>query len=148
MTFLTKNKKAFFDYEVLKKYEAGMVLQGWEVKSIKARNVSIKEAYIDQYKSGLWIYGMHVTKWKHGDSDFEMVETRPRKLLMSKREIEFLMGRKQQKGLTIVPLDIHLSRGYVKMNIALAKGKKEYEKRRKLKEKDMDRTLKRDLSRG
>lgn len=144
MNVFVQNKKAGHDYEYVKKFEVGMVLEGWEVKSLKMNNCSLKEAYIDEFHGELWIYGMHITKWKNGSPLFPMNETRPRKLLLSKAEFEFLIGRKQQKGFTIVPVDLHMSRKYIKMTIALARGVKEFEKREKEKKREIERDIRRE----
>jgi SsrA-binding protein len=143
MSLFIPNKKASHDYEFIKKFEAGLALDGWEVKSIKAGNCSIKEAYVDEFKGEMWVYGMHITKWKQGDIA-NMKEVRPRKLLLSKGEINYLNGRKQQKGLTIVPADLHISRKFIKMTLALARGTKEYEKRDKEKKREIERDIKKE----
>ncbi|MBD3362948.1 SsrA-binding protein SmpB [Candidatus Dojkabacteria bacterium] len=145
MKILGKNKKAFRDYEIIKRFEAGMVLEGWEVKSIKSRNFSLKESHVSQRHGEMWIYGMHVSSWKFGGSLEEMDEQRPKKLLLHKKEIEYLIGSEQRKGLTIIPLSVYLERGFIKIEIALAKGKKQYDKRKKIKERDQKRRIERDL---
>jgi SsrA-binding protein len=145
MQILVNNKKAFFDYEILKEYEAGIVLEGHEVKSIKQTQVSLKESYISAYKNELWIYGMHVNVWKHATDCDNINPIRQRKLLLKRREINHLMGQEKIKGLTIVPLDIHLLKGRIKLRIALARGKKLYDKREKIKQKEREKDIRGEL---
>lgn len=145
MKILGKNKQAYFDYEIIKEFEAGIVLKGWEVKSIKNGSLSLKESHISQYKNEMWVYGMHVTAWTCGGTHEIMDETRPKKLLLHKAEIEYLLGNEKRKGLTIIPLNIFLEKGFIKMKLALVRGKKKYDKRAKIKEEDQKREIQRDL---
>lgn len=144
MKLLANNKKAFHDYFIEEKYEAGLELMGSEVKSIKAGKVSIKEAFISDRKGEMFVYGMHVTTYKEGYDKID--PTRTRKLLLHKKEINKLIGKKTQAGYTVVPLKIYERDGLVKLELALAKGKKQYDKRETIKAKDdkrkMDRALK------
>lgn len=137
---LANNKKAFFDYFIEDKYEAGIELVGSEVKSIKAGKVSIKESYIRIINNEIFIMGMSVVPWSFG-SVYNPEERRVRKLLLHRKEIEKLREKVTQKGYTIVPLNVHLSKGYVKVEIALARGKKNYDKRESLAKKDQQRTI-------
>ncbi|MBP6063571.1 MAG: SsrA-binding protein SmpB [Fusobacteriaceae bacterium] len=137
---LANNKKAFFDYFIEDKYEAGIELVGSEVKSIKAGQTSIKEAFIRIINDEIFIMGMSVTPWKYG-SIYNPEERRVRKLLLNKSEIRKIHEKVKQKGYTIVPLNVHLSRGYVKVEIALARGKKNYDKREDLAKKDQKRDI-------
>lgn len=145
MSIILKNKKAYFDYTILKEFEAGIVLKGSEVKSIKNSQVNLKESYISGFKNELWIYGMYVSPWKQSSTHEKVNPARERKLLLHKREINYLMGQERIKGLTIVPVDIHLSKGRVKLQIALAKGKKLFDKREAIKKKERDKDIQRDL---
>ncbi|WP_296114058.1 SsrA-binding protein SmpB [uncultured Anaerococcus sp.] len=143
MKLLANNKKAFHDYFIEEKYEAGLELKGSEVKSIKAGKVSIKEAFISDLKGEMFIYGMHVSPHKEG---YEKLDpTRTRRLLLHKKEINKLLGKKTAAGYTLVPLKIYEKRGLVKIEIALAKGKKIYDKRESLKRKDDKRQMERAL---
>lgn len=144
MKQLANNKKAFHDYFIEKKYEAGIELKGSEVKSIKQGKVSIKESFIGDRNGEMYIYGMHVTPYKES---YERDEdpTRTRKLLLHKKEIDTLIGKKTQDGYTIVPLSVYEQNGLVKIEIALAKGKKLYDKRESIKKKDADRRIDRAL---
>ena len=144
MKQLANNKKAFHDYFIEKKYEAGIELIGSEVKSIKQGKVSIKESFIGDRNGEMFIYGMHVTPYKES-YDNNIDPTRTRKLLLHKKEINTLIGKKTQAGYTIVPLSIYEQNGLVKVQIALAKGKKLYDKRETLKKKDDQRRIDRAL---
>lgn len=144
MKQLANNKKAFHDYFIEKKYEAGLELQGSEVKSIKQGKVSIKESFVGDRNGEMYIYGMHVTPFKEA-YDQKIDPTRTRKLLLHKKEIDTLIGKKTQDGYTIVPLSVYEKNGLVKMEIALAKGKKLYDKRESIKKKEADRRIDRAL---
>lgn len=144
MKQLANNKKAFHDYFIEKKYEAGIELKGDEVKSIKQGKVSIKESFIGDKNGEIYIYGMHVTPFTEA-YDKKINPTRTRKLLLHRKEISSLIGKKSQAGFTIVPLSIYEKNGLVKIEIALAKGKKLYDKRESLKKKDDKRRIERAL---
>ncbi|WP_297405154.1 SsrA-binding protein SmpB [uncultured Cetobacterium sp.] len=141
---LANNKKAFFDYFIEDRFEAGIELIGSEVKSIKATKTSIKEAFIRIINNEIFIMGMSVVPWNFG-SIYNPDERRVRKLLLHKKEIQKLHEKVMQKGYTIVPLNIHLSKGYVKVEIALARGKKNYDKRESLAKKDQQRSIEREI---
>ena len=142
---LANNKKAYFDYFVEDTIEAGIELVGSEVKSAKAGKVSIKEAFVRIINGEVFIMGMSIVPWQYG-SVYNPEEKRVRKLLLNKKEIKKFHEKVTQKGYTIVPLNIHLSKGYVKVDIALGRGKKTYDKRESIAKKDqkrdMDRMLK------
>lgn len=144
MKQLANNKKAFHDYFIEKKYEAGIELLGSEVKSIKQGKVSIKESFIGDRNGEMFIYGMHITPFKEA-YDQKIDPIRTRKLLLHKKEIDNLIGKKTQDGYTIVPLRIYEERGLIKIEIALAKGKKLYDKRETLKRREADRKIDRAL---
>lgn len=132
---LADNRRARHEYFIEESFEAGLSLQGTEVKSIKAGQVSIKEAYVSIKDGEAWMEGMHVTPYKQGrlqDQD----PLRPRRLLLHKKEIKKLYEGVQKMGYTIIPLNIHLRNGLVKADIALAKGKKLYDKRESLRRED------------
>lgn len=144
MKSITKNRKAYFEYNILDKYIAGIKLQGSEVKSIKLGKVSIVEAYCYITNNEIFIKGMHVTEHKEGGKYNNHQPLRDRKLLMKKKEIIKLNENMSQKGLTIVPLEIILSNtGFIKLEIGLAKGKNLYDKRNSIKEKDLKREVER-----
>lgn len=132
---IARNKKANFDYFILDKYECGIALEGNEVKSIRAGKVSIKESYVKIIHSELYILNMHIKAYEFSNVNFKIDETRTRKLLVHKKEIRKLKEKIQEKGLTLVPLSVYTSGKYIKIEIALAKGKKNYDKRETLKQK-------------
>ena len=135
---VANNKKAYFDYFIEDKYEAGVALHGTEVKSIRMGKCSIKESYIKIEDGEVFIYGMHVSPYEKGNI-FNKDPMRIKKLLMHKYEINKLAGKLQQKGLTLVPLQVYLKGGLVKVEVGLARGKKLYDKRDSLAKKDMKR---------
>ena len=137
---LANNKKAFFDYFIEERFEAGIELIGSEVKSIKAGQTSIKEAFVRVINNEIFIMGMSVTPWKYG-SLYNPEERRVRNLLLNKSEIRKIHEIVKQKGYTIMPLNIHLSKGYVKVEIGLARGKKNYDKRDELSKQDQKRDI-------
>jgi SsrA-binding protein len=141
-----KNKKAFFEYEILDKYIAGLQLQGTEIKSIRAGKASLPDSYCQLYKGELYVKNLHISEYKFGSlNNHEAM--RERKLLLQKRELQKLERKLKESGLTIVPLRLFMTdRGLAKLEIALAKGKKVYDKRETLKrndaKRDMDRAMK------
>lgn len=141
---LANNKKAYFDYFVEDTLEAGIELVGSEVKSAKAGKVSIKEAFVRIINGEVFIMGMSIVPWEYG-SVYNPEEKRVRKLLLNKKEIKKFHEKVTQKGYTIVPLNVHLSKGYVKVDIALGRGKKTYDKRESIAKKDQKRDMERML---
>ncbi|MBN1967872.1 MAG: SsrA-binding protein SmpB [Candidatus Delongbacteria bacterium] len=146
-TSLAKNKKAFFDYEIIDKYEAGMVLLGSEVKSMKLGKVSIKEAYCKFVGNELFVIGMFVSEYK-GASVFTHVTTRERKLLLHKQELKRLKQKSENTGMTVVPLEVYKAKHLIKIRIALAKGKREYEKRDTIRDRDAEREIQRAMKKS
>lgn len=137
---ITVNKKARFQYHILETFEAGIVLTGSEIKSIRNGNISIAESYIRPHMNDLMLIGAHIKEYEF--TKHEKVDpTRPRKLLLHKTEIDKLRGRVDTKGLTIVPLSVYLKRGRAKVEIALAKGKQAPDKRQSIKERDAEREI-------
>jgi SsrA-binding protein len=140
---IVKNKRAYYEYEILEKYVCGLVLVGSEVKSIRAGKVSIVEAYCFIANDEIFIKGMHITEHKEGGIHNNHIPVRDRKLLMKKKEIIKLNDNIAQKGLTIVPLEIILTNtGFIKLEIGLAKGKNLYDKKQTIKLRDLDRDMK------
>ncbi len=135
-----KNKKASFEYHLLQSYEAGIILSGTEVKSVRDGKTNINEAYCQFDKNGeLWIKNMHISEYKLG-TYYNHEPKRDRKLLLKKSELKKLHRKVMEKGFTIVPVKVYFSeRGLVKIEIALAQGKRSYDKRHSIKEKDMKR---------
>ncbi len=144
MNILTVNKRASHDYTFLETYEAGMVLSGQEVKSIKNGSVSIKGAFITFSANEPFLAKAHISPYKNAKATSSYDPERPRKLLLKKREIVSLLGKKHLQGLTIIPVKIYTAkRGFIKIQIALAKGKKLYDKRKDIAKKESDRRIKR-----
>lgn len=133
------NRKAFHDYFIEDKYEAGLVLEGWEVKAIRAGRANIKEAYVIIRDAELFILGMHITPLTSASTHVLADPVRTRKLLLHGREIAKLIGKVERAGFTLVPLDLHYVKGRVKATIGLAKGKKQYDKREDEKKRDWER---------
>jgi len=138
------NRKAHHDYQILDTYEVGLVLKGTEVKSIREGKVSLRESFAQFEHNELYIMNMHISPYAFGNI-FNVDPKRKRKLLLHQQEIDRLRGQVQEKGLTLVPLRIYFKRGHAKMELALAKGKKLYDKRRVLVEKDAQREVEREL---
>ncbi|WP_108646135.1 SsrA-binding protein SmpB [Polynucleobacter rarus] len=141
------NKKAFFDYFIEDRYEAGIVLQGWEVKAIRAGRANIKEAYVVIRDAELYLIGSHISPLPEASTHIYPEPTRTRKLLLHAAEISKLIGKAEQKGFTLVPLNLHYSKGRVKCEVGLAKGKKQFDKRETEKQRDWQRE-KAQISRG
>lgn len=133
------NRKAFHDYFIEEKHEAGLVLQGWEVKAIRAGRANIKEAYVVVRGEEVFILGMHISPLTSTSSHVLADPTRTRKLLLHAREIAKLIGKVERAGFTLVPLDLHYAKGVIKATIGLAKGKKQYDKRDDEKQRDWER---------
>ena len=138
MKLVANNKKAYHDYFVDEKLEAGLVLHGTEVKSLRLGKCSIKEAFIRIENGEVWVYGMHISPYEMGNI-FNKDPLRPKKLLLHKYEINKLLGKIKEKGVTLVPLQVYFKEGKVKVEIGLARGKKLYDKRADIAKKDMKR---------
>jgi len=138
------NRKARHDYNILDTYEVGLVLKGTEVKSLREGKVSLRESFAQFENNELYLMNMHISPYAFGNI-FNVEPKRKRKLLLHQREIDRLRGQVQEKGLTLVPLRIYFKRGHAKIELALAKGKKSYDKRRTLAEKDAQREVEREL---
>ncbi len=141
---ITNNKKAYYDYFIDEKYEAGLVLHGTEVKSLRQGKCSVKEAYIQIINGEVFVINMNITPYEKGNI-FNTDPLRPKKLLLHQSEINKLAAQTAQKGYTIVPLQVYLSRGRVKMEIGLARGKKLYDKRDSIAKKDQQREALKDF---
>ncbi|MBD5803756.1 SsrA-binding protein [Azoarcus sp. Aa7] len=133
------NRKAYHDYFIEEKYEAGLVLEGWEVKAIRAGRANIKEAYVVIRNAEIFILGMHITALAAASSHIKPDPVRTRKLLLHGSEISKLIGKVERAGYALVPLDLHYTKGRIKALIGLAKGKKQYDKREDAKERDWER---------
>lgn len=136
---IINNKKAFHDYFIEEQIEAGIVLEGWEVKAIRAGRVQIKESYIQWKKGAFYLIGSHITALPTASNHVKPDPVRKRKLLLKQSEINKLIGKVERSGYTLVPVNMHYSHGYVKIDMGLAKGKKQHDKRQSSKEKDWNR---------
>ncbi|HEX4879198.1 MAG TPA: SsrA-binding protein SmpB [Limnobacter sp.] len=136
---IIQNKKATFDYFIEETYEAGLVLEGWEVKAIRDGRVQIKESHIIVKSGELWLLNTHITPLNSASTHVRPINTRTRKLLLKRAEINRLIGKVEQKGYSLVPLNLHFKNGRIKVDMALAKGKKLHDKRDTLKDKDWKR---------
>ena len=139
MTRIADNRKARHDYFIEEEFEAGLVLEGWEVKAIRAGRIQIAESHIVIRNGELFVLNMHISPLDTASTHIKTDATRTRKLLMHKQEINKLIGRVEQRGFTLVPLNMYFKRGRIKMTIALAKGKKQHDKRATLKDRDWER---------
>ena len=133
------NRKAYHDYFIEEKYEAGLVLEGWEVKAIRAGRANVKEAYVIIRGEEIFILGMHITALAAASTHIHADPVRTRKLLLHASEISKLIGKVERAGYTLVPLDLHYTKGRIKALIGLAKGKKQYDKREDEKQRDWAR---------
>lgn len=145
---IVDNKKAFFDYFIEERYEAGVVLHGWEVKAIRAGRAQIKEGYVILKQGELYLIGAHISALPEASTHVIPDPVRTRKLLLKADEIKKLVGKIEQRGYTLVPLNLHYKGGFVKLEIGLAKGKKQHDKRANEKDRDWQRDKARVLRRG
>ena len=136
---IADNKKAFHDYFIEERFEAGMALEGWELKSIRAGRVQLKEAYVIVKSGEIFLFGSHISPLPTASTHVKPDPVRNRKLLMHASEISKLIGKVERAGYTLVPLNLHFSKGRVKCEIGLAKGKKQYDKRETEKARDWQR---------
>lgn len=136
---IIENRKALHDFFIEEKHEAGMVLEGWEVKAIRAGRANIKESYVIIRNEEIFLFGMHITPLTTASSHVRHDPVRTRKLLLHKKEIARLIGKVERAGYTLVPLDLHFVKGRIKLEIGLAKGKKLHDKRETEKKRDWGR---------
>ena len=142
---IAQNKKAFHDYFVEQRFEAGIELEGWEVKSIRAGRLQLKEAYVIVRNGEIYLIGCHISPLATVSTHFQPDPVRTRKLLLHKEEINKLIGSVERAGYTMLPLDMHFKRGKIKLAVGLAKGKKQHDKRQANKERDWQREKQRIL---
>ncbi len=132
---VARNRKASYEYHLMDRYEAGLVLMGSEIKSIQLGRISLQEAFVTDQNGELWVLNMHIAEYKQA-ADQGHAPRRPRKLLLHRKEINRIIGEITRKGYTVVPTQLHLKRGLAKLEIAVARGKKLYDKRQTMREKD------------
>jgi len=136
---ITDNKKAFHDYFIEERYEAGLILEGWEVKSIRAGRANLKESYVVLKNGSVFLIGCHISPLPTASTHIHPDPTRSRKLLLHAAEISKLIGKVERAGYTLVPLNLQFSKGRIKLEFGLAKGKKQHDKRESEKERDWKR---------
>lgn len=148
---IVENRKATHDYYIEERFEAGLVLEGWEVKAIRAGHVQLKEAYIIVRNGEIFIIGMHISPLPTASTHIRPEATRTRKLLLRAEEIKKLIGQTEQRGYTLVPLNLHYRNGRIKLDFGLGRGKKQHDKRDTAREKDWarekERLMKHDTTR-
>lgn len=144
---IAQNRRARHEFHVEETFEAGIVLRGTEIKSIRAHRVSLADAYARIEKGEAWIVGLHIAPWASADVRFNHEPKRTRKLLLHRAEIDELLGRTKAKGLTLVPLELYVDdRGHAKVRLGLARGKQSWDRRREIAERESKRDLARDLA--
>jgi len=144
MKLIQKNKLAYFNYEILEEYEAGIALTGPEVKSVKLGQVNLKGSYVTIKNEEPWLINAHISPYKMATGAQKNYDpTRPRKLLLKKKEIKSLIGKEKSQGLTIIPLSVYILRRFVKIKLGLARGKKKRDKREIIKKRETERRIQR-----
>jgi SsrA-binding protein len=143
MSILLENKKVYFDYEILEKFEAGLQLRGWEVKSLKNKRGSLLAGRVIIRGNEAFLVGLDIPPYQPNNQPDNYEEQRTIKLLITKKEINYLEGKSKEKRLTIVPLRLYTKTGKVKLEIALVRGKKKFEKREKIKKRETERNIER-----
>ena len=136
---IVQNKKAFHEYFIEEQYEAGIVLEGWEVKAVRDNRTNLKEAYVIIQRGEIYLIGCHISPLGNASSHTRPDAIRTKKLLLHNEEIAKLIGKVERSGYTLVPIDMHFKGGRIKIHIGLAKGKKQFDKRQAEKEKDWER---------
>jgi SsrA-binding protein len=144
---IAQNRKAYHEYFIEEKYEAGIMLEGWEVKAIRAGQVHLSEAYVILKGGAPYLIGCHITPLKTASTHVQPDPTRTRKLLLNAEELRRLIGKVERAGYTLVPLDVHYRGGWIKLEIGLAKGKKQHDKRQAEKDREWQREQQRLLRR-
>ena len=144
MKDIAQNRQAFHNYEILEKFEAGIVLTGTEIKSVRAGKVQLQDAYGRISDGEAWVHNMHIAPYEQGNRA-NVDPMRPRKLLLKRGELHKLFGKLQTSGLTLVPLSLYVRNGFAKLELALARGKKLYDKRQAIEEREARREVEREL---
>lgn len=145
MKLIAKNKRAYFDYEVAEKFEAGMVLTGQEVKSIKLGRINLAGSYVILRGGEVYLINANVSPYQPQNTPKEYNSTRPRKLLLNKSEIKYLIGKSKQKSLTLIPLTVYIKGEKIKLEFALARGRKKADKKELIKKKETEKEISREL---
>ena len=141
----SENKKAHFDYEIIEKYEAGLVLQGQEVKSIKTGHINLTGSYVVMQGQEPYLIGAKIPPYKPKNTPTDNNHEQSRKLLLNKKEINYLIGKVNERGFSLIPLKIYEQNGRIKLEFALAKGKKKFDKKEQIKKRDVERDMQREF---
>ncbi len=142
---VAKNRKAYHDYFIEESYDAGVVLMGSEIKSIRNNHISLQDGFVQERDGELWLLGVHIRPYEQASAFGHEDPTRPRKLLLHKKEIDKIIRQLHERGYTAIPTQVYLERGLAKIEVSLARGKKQYDKRATLAKKDADRQIRRAL---
>lgn len=142
---ITRNRKASYDYHLEEKFQAGLVLMGAEIKSIRANRINLQDGYVEERGGELWLLNVHISPYEQSGIYGAFEPTRARKLLLHKKEIAEIISRIRERGFTCIPTQVYLERGRAKVEIALAKGKKTYDKRQDIAKRDSDREIRQAL---
>ncbi len=145
MKVLSENKKAYFNYEILEKIEAGIVLIGQEVKSIKTGRINLAGSYVTLNNGEIFLVGANIPPYQPKNAPSDYLAERPRKLLLKKSEIKYLIGKTKEKGLTLVPLKVYTKKAKIKLEFGIAKGKKKADKRETIKKRTLKKEIEREL---
>jgi len=140
---ISRNRKAHHDYHLERTFNAGIVLQGSEIKSIRSNNINLRDGFVQEREGELWLIGVHISPYEQGALFGHADPMRPRKLLLHKKEIAQIIAQSRERGYTVIPTMVFLERGRAKIEIALAKGKREYDKRDSIAKRDADREIRR-----
>ncbi len=140
---ISRNRKAQHDYHLERTFSAGIVLQGSEIKSIRSNNINLRDGFVQEKNGELWLIGVHISAYEQGLMFGHTDPMRPRKLLLHKKEIAQIISQSRERGYTVIPTTVYLEKGKAKVEIALAKGKKEYDKRDSIAKRDSDREIRR-----
>lgn len=146
MAVYALNQRAKFDYQILETFEAGLVLAGYEVKSIKSGKVSIRGTYVKIIADEVWLIGAVIPPYQAGNIPPNYDTQRSRKLLLKSRELKYLIGKSQERGLSIIPLRLYDKHGLIKLEIAIGRGKKKFDKRETIKKREVEKTLRRKIN--
>jgi SsrA-binding protein len=141
MDILAINKRAYLDYDISEKFEAGLVLRGYEVKSVKTGHISLKGSFVTVKKNELYLTNANIPLYKHAGTIANYNPTAPRKLLLHKREIAYLIGKSRTEGLTLVPIRVYTKQGLLKLEFGIGKGRKKHDKRSVIQKRESDRKI-------
>jgi len=145
MKILAKNKKAHFDYEILEEFEAGIVLKGYEVKSVRLGRMKLEGSFVILKNEEVWLLNAHIPPYQPKNTPSDYDPYRSRKLLLKKKEIKYLIGKSRQKGLTLIPIEVYSKRGKIKVKVGVVKGRKKFNKKELLKKRAIEREIQREL---